>query len=187
METTDTLEAIKRIAKQAHGDQRRKFVDEPYTAHLFRVMNLCSEYNTSMPVLAAALLHDVLEDTDVTAEQLSFKLAALMSEKEANTTMLLVNELTDRYIKAAYPLWNRRKRKQKEAERMAHVSADAQTIKYADIIDNSLDIVNAGTDFSKKYLLESIHLLKNMIRGDQRLYKRATETVNRCLSTLTAS
>ena len=46
---------------------------------------------------------------------------------------------TDIYTKQNYPGWNRRKRKQKEAERLAVAHPDAQTVKYADIIDNNIE------------------------------------------------
>ena len=93
----------------------------------------------------------------------------------------MVDELTDRYVKAAYPQWNRRKRKTMEAERLAKTSAAAQTIKYADILDNSTDIVKTDNDFSKKYLYECKHLLNKMDKGDAVLRDRAVKTVTQLL------
>lgn len=63
----DILKNIEEFARQAHGDQQRKFADEPYIMHPIRVMQLCGEYASDLPVLSAALLHDVLEDTAVMA------------------------------------------------------------------------------------------------------------------------
>jgi (p)ppGpp synthase/HD superfamily hydrolase len=171
------LEQIKDFADKAHGEQRRKFADEPYIAHPVRVMELCATYTNDIAVLAAALLHDVLEDTPVKREQINSFLLTIMDTAKAQRTLQLVDDLTDQYVKSNYPAWNRRKRKAKEAERLADTSADSQTIKYADIIDNSAEIAHQDTDFAKVFLRECNALLKKITKGDQALYKRAMETV----------
>ncbi|HEX7904624.1 MAG TPA: HD domain-containing protein [Chitinophagaceae bacterium] len=177
----DILEQVKQFAEKAHGDQQRKFEPEPYSVHLVRVMNLTKEYVHEIPVLAAALLHDVLEDTPVSSGQINDFLIPLMGEKDTRRTLKLVTELTDVYVKDNYPQWNRRKRKQKEAERLSRVSSAGQTIKYADIIDNSTTIAKAEDDFAKVYLMECRALLKEMKNGDPQLYKRAINTVDHCM------
>jgi (p)ppGpp synthase/HD superfamily hydrolase len=174
----DTLANVEEFARLAHGDQQRKFADEPYIMHPVRVMQLCREYTSALPVLSAALLHDVLEDTDVSKEDLSSYLWGVMSTEEAYSALNLVVELTDVYVKKDYPKWNRRKRKQAEADRMGRTSAEAQTIKYADIIDNCLDIANASSDFMPKFLHECRALLKVMDKGHPALRQKAVETVN---------
>src|SRR5690606_241565 len=96
---------------------------------------------------AAALLHDVLEDTDVDPEKLHRFLLELMNRDDAAKTLQLVTELTDIYTKAAWPRMNRRNRKAREAGRLAKASEQAQTIKYADIIDNAKEIAAHDADF----------------------------------------
>ncbi len=177
----DVLTDIEEFARQAHGDQQRKFADEPYIMHPIRVMQHCKEYTSDLPVLSAALLHDVLEDTAVTKEDLSAYLWGVMPTEEAFRTLSLVVELTDVYIKKDYPKWNRRKRKQAEAERMGRTSAAAQTIKYADIIDNCLDIANSSSDFMPKFLHECRILLKMMDKGNPQLREKAMATVSKFL------
>ncbi len=177
----DILQKVTEFARQAHGDQRRKFVDEPYINHPVRVMEICRQYNSSIEVLAAALLHDVVEDTAVTAGEIKNFLFPLLDEEKALHTVKLVEELTDIYTKENYPGWNRRKRKDKERERLCGTSSEAQTIKYADIIDNSGDIKNSKGDFAKIFLLECRTILKTIMKGDNRLYKRAIETVEQCI------
>jgi (p)ppGpp synthase/HD superfamily hydrolase len=174
----DTLKNIEEFAREAHGDQQRKFADEPYIKHPIRVMQLCREYTSDLPVLSAALLHDVLEDTAVTKEDLSAYLWRVMNAADASRTLTLTVELTDVYVKTNYPKWNRRKRKGAEADRMSKISADAQTIKYADIIDNCLDISNSSSDFMPKFLHECRTLLNVMDKGNQELRQRAMATVN---------
>lgn len=175
----NVLEKITDFAGRAHGDQRRKFADEPYIGHPKRVMEICKEHTQDVCMLAAALLHDVLEDTPVTKEQLEAFLLTVMDSNKTKRTMHLVDELTDRFVKDNYPQWNRRKRKAREAERLAATSADAQTIKYADILDNSVEFGHDTTDFAKVFLLECQALLQKMNKGNQPLYERAVATVNK--------
>jgi (p)ppGpp synthase/HD superfamily hydrolase len=178
------LEQVKQFAANAHGSQRRKFIDEPYIAHPIRVMELCKEYTTDTAVLAAALLHDVLEDTPVSKEEIQHFLSTLMNASTTERTVRLVDELTDRFIKANYPQWNRRVRKSKEAERLTATSADAQTIKYADIIDNSAEFASQENDFAEVFLRECNALLKKMNKGNAELRQRALKVVEEELEKL---
>ena len=97
------LEKVKVFADQAHGDQRRKYSNERYIFHPLRVMENCRNYTDDMAVLAAALLHDVLEDTKVTREEMDNFLREIMPEVMAARTLDLVIELTDVYTKKNYP------------------------------------------------------------------------------------
>jgi guanosine-3',5'-bis(diphosphate) 3'-pyrophosphohydrolase len=178
------LEEIRDFADRAHGEQKRKYTPERYIVHPVRVMQICEQYMHSLPVLAAALLHDVLEDTPVSKKEIEAFLSERMSHADAIRTVHLVVELTDVYIKANYPQWNRRKRKQQEVNRMAKTSAEAQTIKYADIIDNCREIVAHDPDFARVFLSECYKLLKEMKRGNPELYKLALEEVERGLKLL---
>ena len=61
------------FAARKHRDQRRKDVEaSPYINHPIALADvLCNEGGiTDLDVLCAALLHDTLEDTDTTAEEL---------------------------------------------------------------------------------------------------------------------
>jgi guanosine-3',5'-bis(diphosphate) 3'-pyrophosphohydrolase len=173
------LTQIENFAREAHKGQYRKFAEEPYINHPVRVMECCRKYSTALPVLSAALLHDVLEDTAVTRDELSSFLHRVMSPADADKTLALTIELTDVYVKENFPKWNRRKRKQMEADRLSHISAEGQTIKYADIIDNSNDITNAEPDFVIVFLRECHRLLKVMENGHPTLRKQALEVVNK--------
>src|SRR4051794_3678874 len=134
----------------------RKYTPERYIVHPIRVMETCKKYTNDITMLAAALLHDVLEDTSVTKDELKAFLLSLMSEKDATKTVQLVEELTDVFIKENYPTWNRKKRKRFEAKRLEKVSAEAQTIKYADIIDNAPEITEKDCDFAQRFIPEYV-------------------------------
>lgn len=178
MNTAETIEKVKMFADQAHGDQMRKYANERYIVHPIRVMEIIREFNQEVPLLAASLLHDVLEDTPVTPDQLKYFLDSVMNPEDAEETFKLVKELTDVYIKADFPRLNRRTRRSKEAERLSAVSEHAQTIKYADIIDNVRDISANDKDFAIVYMRESKQLLSTMSKGDQKLYARAQQVVD---------
>ena len=171
----DILEKVEAFARQAHGSQRRKFVDEPYINHPIRVMRKCAGVTDDLPILAAALLHDVLEDTPVGKDEMLGFLQTVMSPADAERTLTLVIELTDVYTHAAFPKLNRRARKAKENERLLTTGNDSRTIKYADIIDNAVGI--AGDDFAPKLLQEMRVNLKNIPGGNETLYQEATATV----------
>jgi guanosine-3',5'-bis(diphosphate) 3'-pyrophosphohydrolase len=176
------LQQVQEFATNAHGTQRRKFEDAPYYVHLVRVMELCETVTKDMPILAAALLHDTLEDTPVTSRELSEFLQSIMSDNDAKRTHHLVTELTDVYVKARYPQWNRSRRKQQEVMRLSGVSAEAQTIKYADIIDNSRSFAGIDDEFAKVYLKEATTLLNAMTKGNAVLKEKAMETVQGLLN-----
>jgi hypothetical protein len=180
-EQNEILDKIRSFADAAHGSQIRKYSKERYINHPVRVMETCREYTQDLPVLAAALLHDVLEDTKVTRQELNKFLISVMGTGLATITHHLVVELTDVYIKPDYPLLNRRTRRTKEAERLGGVSPEAQMIKYADIIDNVVDISRQDTDFALVYIRESKQLLQQIDKGDPALYQRAIQIVDETL------
>ncbi|MFK7974419.1 MAG: HD domain-containing protein [Rickettsiaceae bacterium] len=52
-------------AKKYHGDQKRKS-GEPYYTHPLEVAYMVAEYDLNTDVIVAAILHDIVEDTEVT-------------------------------------------------------------------------------------------------------------------------
>lgn len=178
------LNKIRDFADKAHGKQLRKYSPDRYIVHPVRVMEILKEYTSDIPVLAAALLHDVLEDTPVTEEDIHKFLSTLMSGSEAERTIKLVVELTDVYVYEDYPQWNRGKRKAMEQERMARTSSLAQTIKYADILDNCKEIVEHDRHFARVFLAECKKLLDVMDKGDKQLFKISKEVVEKNLQKL---
>lgn len=177
MENTEVLGRVRGFAAKAHEGQVRKYSGEDFMEHPARVMELCREYTDKVTVLAAALLHDVLEDTDTTEREMLDFLTEAMGTVQARKTLLLVKELTDEYTKEAYPQWNRDKRKYMESERLRRISGDAQTVKYADLIDNIPDMTDKDPEFARRYLQEARVLIDKMIKGNEKLRFRARKTV----------
>ena len=180
----DTLEKIQHFADAAHGGQMRKYRPERYIAHPIRVMHLCRAFTTDETILASALLHDVLEDTPVMAGQIRLFLLPLLGAEGTEKTLGLVTELTDVYIKRDFPDMNRSKRKEMESRRMAGISPEAQTVKYADILDNCREIVSHDPSFARVFLSECKSLLKQMTQGNPLLYNAALSEIDTGLQAL---
>lgn len=172
------LKQIEQFADNAHGTQMRKYTPEKYIVHPIRVMNACKKHTDDLCVLSAALLHDVLEDTDVTEDQLRQYLLTLMDNAMAERTLQIVVDLTDVFVKTAFPKLNRLARKKREKDRLKYISADAQTIKYADIIDNCTEIVQHDRGFAKKFLQECKDVLTVLDKGNTELYRQALTLVD---------
>lgn len=173
------IHKITDFAEKAHEGQVRIYELKPYIVHPVRVMNTCCAFTDDLTTCAAAILHDVLEDTDVSADQIKDFLLTVMSAGDAERTVGLVKELTDTYTPSKYPQFNRSLRKKLESIRMEKVSGDAQTIKCADIIDNCRQIVDEDPEFAKTYLRECRSLLFRMHKGDTELHDLALNLVNR--------
>lgn len=175
MNSNSVLEKIIAFADQAHGKQMRKYSNERYIVHPIRVMKICRNYSDELPVLAAAILHDVLEDTSTGESEILNFLSDYMLESQAIETLKLVVELTDVYTKSDYPHLNRKQRKILETERLGKISSTAQTIKYADIIDNTIEIVAHDRGFAPKYLKECKAILEAADEGNPKLREEALE------------
>ena len=178
------ISSVREFANAAHGSQKRKYSDDPYIVHPMRVMETCRNYAPEdICLLSAAILHDVLEDTSLTEPELRQFLNTIMEPVNAEKTTRLVVELTDVFVKSAYPGMKRSERKQKEAARLGLISSEGQTIKYADIIDNS-DVTAHEPDFARVYLRESRNFLEAMDKGHPQLRSKAFEVLERCMKSL---
>ena len=74
-------------AKEHHGDQCRKS-GEPYIIHPIQVAYTLAEIGLDEATICAALLHDVVEDTDVTNEDLIREFGKEIAEMVAGFTKL---------------------------------------------------------------------------------------------------
>jgi (p)ppGpp synthase/HD superfamily hydrolase len=144
-------EKAKNCAIEAHGsiNQVRKYTNEPYHVHVLAVAELVSTKTNDEEVLAAACLHDVLEDVAPFMSQYG---KDFIRAEFGDRVLSIVEELTDIYTKENYPDLNRKKRKALEADRLSKVSEEAKLIKRADIFDNNKTLM--GTSFEKVWLEE---------------------------------
>jgi (p)ppGpp synthase/HD superfamily hydrolase len=156
------------FATAAHAavGQTRKYTGEPYIVHPIHVMNILKTVPHTDAMLAAALLHDTVEDTGVTIELIESEFGSEVAE--------LVSWLTD----VSKPEdGNRAVRKQLDLEHTAQAPAAAQTIKCADLISNTASIVKYDMNFAETYLKEKSALLTVLTKGDPALISWAQATV----------
>src|SRR3989338_4557009 len=157
------------FAEAAHAgiNQRRKYTGEPYINHPAAVVELVRSVPHTPEMIAAAWLHDVLEDTPA-------GLATIIIEFGAEVA-ILVNHLTD----ISQPSQgNRAARKAIDRAHTAKASPAAKTIKLADLIDNSRSIVARDPDFARVYIAEKALLLEVLREGDATLWAMAANLVN---------
>jgi len=140
------------FAKDAHSGQLRRFTKEPYIYHPIRVTSeLMKLSHVDDHLLAAGLLHDVVEDCDIKIGEVEQFFGAQVAQ--------YVFEVTNQYTKEQYSSLNRLERKQLEHQRLSGVSVEAQQIKLCDRLDNLRDLKEDTTKFKEVYIAESFLLL----------------------------
>lgn len=162
------FEKAKIFATAAHAAvaQLRKYTGEPYIVHPAEVVSIVMTVPHTDEMLAAAWLHDVVEDTGVTIETIRAEFGEEVAE--------LVGWLTD----VSRPeQGNRATRKAIDRAHTAMAPAAAQTIKLADLISNSRSIMQHDEKFAKTYLEEKRLLLEVMTKGDPTLMEEARKHI----------
>lgn len=144
----------KAVAQLTHEGQKRKYTGEPYYTHVESVANRVAKINDDPELIAAALLHDTVEDSNVTVDEIGEIFGLRVAE--------IVYDLTDHFTKENYPNLNRKKRKALEAKRLGTVSEDAKLIKLCDLADNTSSIIKHDPGFARIYLKEKSAVLKAM-------------------------
>jgi GTP pyrophosphokinase len=74
-----TLESAYRFSAEAHEGQFRK-TGEPYVSHPVEVAKILTEWHLDSQALTAALLHDVMEDTEVTKVELTERFGRMVAD-----------------------------------------------------------------------------------------------------------
>ncbi|HYA07749.1 MAG TPA: HD domain-containing protein [Xanthobacteraceae bacterium] len=153
------------LAAHAAINQRRKYTGEPYITHPAAVVNtLYFSEIYDEATIAAAWLHDVVEDTKVSDGTI---LAAFGLDVWAT-----VCDLTDTET------GNRETRKRLARERLAAADKRVQDIKVADLIDNAASIIKHDPAFAKVYMREKHDLLAVLTKADPGLRAVAQKIVD---------
>ena len=71
----ELLERCYRFAQKAHKGQRRKS-GEPYFTHCLKTAEILAELRLDTHTICAGLMHDVLEDTGITREEMKVRFGA---------------------------------------------------------------------------------------------------------------
>ena len=143
------------FAARKHTGQTRKGDDaQPYINHPLEVANLLSNVGKveDFDVLIAAILHDTIEDTETTEQEIT----EFFGEKVGGYVL----EVTD---DKSLP---KQERKQLQIEHAPHLSAGAKLIKLADKISNITDITkNPPADWSIERRLEYVDWGEKVVAG----------------------
>lgn len=142
------------FAARVHAGQRRKYTGLPYIVHPARVAGRVGVLpDAKDEMVAAAYLHDVLEDTTTTAAEL---------EQFGPQVTYYVKWLTN---KSKGTGLSRAERKQMDREHLRGAPFEVKQIKLLDRIDNLSEIDDAPTDFKKLYVEESFLLADALGEG----------------------
>jgi (p)ppGpp synthase/HD superfamily hydrolase len=134
------------FAVRAHGDQVRKCTTIPYVSHLLGVAGLVLEGGGDEDLAIAGLLHDVLEDTSATSDQLERAFGPRVAR--------IVEACSDTQEKPKPPPLER---KQGYLEHLEDADADTLLVSLADKLHNArtllLDFRTEGPSVFKRFNL----------------------------------
>jgi GTP diphosphokinase / guanosine-3',5'-bis(diphosphate) 3'-diphosphatase len=141
------------FAMRKHGSQMRRYENLPYIAHLDRVTDLLRAQGCDNPAtIAAAYLHDTVEDTSATIDEIHQAFGPEVAE--------LVYWLTDA------EKGERKIRKLMSAWRLGRAPWKAKLIKLADFADNTPSIVAHDPGFAPVYNAEKRMILRMMAENE---------------------
>jgi (p)ppGpp synthase/HD superfamily hydrolase len=168
LSVSEFINKAKDFAIEAHTGQFRKYGGEPYWYHCRDVAFLVEAAGGSPAMIAAAWLHDVVEDTKVKLEEIEANFGPKVAA--------LVEMLTDTSVPSD---GNRAARRAIDRAHSAKASEEGKTIKLADLISNSSSIMRCDKDFAKLYMSEKKLLLQELMDGDIILYSMALRILSR--------
>ncbi len=165
------LKAIE-FASQKHRDQRRKDASKaPYINHCIRVASILESIGgiCDAEPLMAAVLHDTIEDTETTAQELEENFGLHVKE--------LVEEMSDDKS------LSKERRKELQIEHAPHVSKEVAPLKFADKIANCEDLlVSAPSGWSKQriytYFKWADTIVERLPRTNLALYEYSKKVIN---------
>ena len=167
------LKAIE-FARRAHEGQKRKYTGEDYVWHPIEVATIVSTAEHNEDMLVAAILHDCIEDCDISLVQID--------KMFGKNVGFHVNKLTD--VSIHHKELNRAQRKALDRAWISDAWASTKTIKLADLISNSKSILQYDEKFARVYLNEKKLLLDVLTEGDTMLWLQANDIVTKGLKQL---
>lgn len=125
---TSLLDRAIEFAVRAHAGTERRGKGFPYIVHPMEAMAIVATMTPDQEVLAAAALHDVVEDTDVTVEEIRAAFGDRVASLVACESDIVLAELSE---EASWPV-----RKQAAIDRLAAASHDAKVVALGDKLSN---------------------------------------------------
>ena len=125
---TELLDRAIVFAVRAHAGTERRGKGFPYIVHPLEAMEIVATMTPDQELLAAAALHDTVEDTDVTIAQIQTEFGDRVAE--------LVAMESDEPHQSRDSIENWRARKQTAIDRLARASRDAKIVALGDKLSN---------------------------------------------------
>ena len=156
-----------KFATKAHEGAVRKYTAAPYITHPIAVAELVRVFDPRPEVWVAAILHDVVEDTPVTLEEIEAEFGPKVAELVKYVTNVAGPEVENR--KARFAI---------NASHFADGPAGAHNIKIADAIHNMATLEAYDPEFYKIYRIEKAALNILMTKADLGLSDILTGIIN---------
>lgn len=164
--TTNIILAAADLARRAHEGQVRKYNGTPYVRHPARVASRVALYpGSTEEMVAAAFLHDVLEDTQVRPSEIT----QATNEKVTELVVWMTNPSKGSKL-------SRAERKAMDREHLQKAPRQVKVIKMLDRIDNLSEMRGAEGSFVGLYVNESLMLAEVVGDADESLKKELIET-----------
>ena len=163
------------FATAAHHGQERKYGAGPYITHPIEVAEIVGTVTDDEITIAAAFLHDVVEDCDVSEQQIRDAFGADVAA--------VVRFVTGLATKADGP---RHVRKAIDRDHYARGCSRAQTVKVADIISNLRSVVARDPEFAQVYVAEKADLIPVLTKAHPALLDEARRIIEGATAELTA-
>ena len=142
---TEILDKAIVFAVKAHANTERRGKGFPYIVHPMEAVEIVATMTADQELLAAAALHDTVEDTDITLDEIR----AEFGERVAK----LVEEESDKFMDAVSEAESWHARKQVAIDRLADASRDAKMVALGDKLSNARaiyrDYVQKGDELWK--------------------------------------
>lgn len=116
------------FAVRAHAGTERRGKGFPYIVHPLEAVEIVATMTADQELLAAAVLHDTVEDTDTTMEQIRAEFGERVAE--------IVAAESDEAHESQDSIENWRKRKQAAIDRLARASRDTKMVALGDKLSN---------------------------------------------------
>jgi len=148
------LEKAYLFACDRHKNQIRKFTGDPYITHPETVASIVHGYTSEPVITIAAILHDVVEDTNTTIEDITELFGYHVSD--------LVRELTIPKEHKKDP----ESKKEYLVKCINQMSSEALLIKLVDRLHNISGLLyeNVDNNFIERYVNETIYILDSIDR-----------------------
>ena len=135
---TDLLDRAIIFAVHAHAGTERRGKGYPYVVHPMEAVSIVATMTADQELLAAAALHDTVEDTEVTVEQLKAEFGERIASLVADESDVMPEGMTEEAS------WHQRK--QAAIDRLAKASHDAKMVAMGDKLSNMRAI---ASDYTK--------------------------------------